>query len=436
MSNLGTTGSVVRDALGRHFGGVAAILDSDQGPALIAKGPSSLKALKRFLDETQSPHFRGATAGLLDLDRLHRARTLSDARAVFGSGAVIYEPSRVIIRIDRLIGFTKALRKTFSKQLAGVLFEPSGCVVRVVLRVSHRGRGAAARADAALQTAQRRISELAPELVEGDHEFKPRFAISFWPYSGRGTPVDAASLRGLRAARKRVWRGWAAGLIAAVGFAPMGAAQAQQDGAGQVSGFGGAADGDAAWGGQAVFATENAGGFGVQGGAIYGDRDDGFGAFSGHIFQRRADGLLGLSARWEDSNRLDRWAVGVEGEIYRRNHTLTAEIGYEDSDFSGGDVYGYGGVIFYPSEHAAFELIGGYAHGQGLAKGQIEFQPAVNSMPGLSLFAEGGGYEDGVGYAVAGVRFSFGVGSIQQRDRRLIRERAPLVSIDYGDIAP
>lgn len=423
--------STLRSALGSRFGGLAAALVDNEKLRLVAKGPASSRALRDFLREASDKEFAGATVFEVPGKRLRHCRTLVDARRAFGEGAVVYDPSRVLKRIERLQVFTDRLRQALPDSLAGVAFEADRMVVRVVLRKPDDD-ATREKVNFILIGAQRAAAEAVADLTASDPEFKPRLAITFWPHTGNGTPVDHASLRGLAKAQRRFWGRMAAGVLATFGLA--GTPALAQDGVGQISGFGGSAGDDTTWGGHGSVSSVSTDGWGLQGSAQFNDRSDTFTGFSGHVFRRNSDGLIGLIGRVEDVDRLGRWAIGIEGELHGENHTFTGEIGMEDSDLTGEDFYGYGGVVFYPSDHAAFELIGGRAHGRTLGKAQFEFQPAVNSIPGLSLFAEGGGYEDGDGYAIGGIRFSFGAGSIRERDRQLIRERAPLVGPDYGDL--
>ena len=159
------------------------------------------------------------------------------------------------------------------------------------------------------------------------------------------------------------------------------------------------------------------GGIGLVDGEFYG----GGGA---HLFWRNpTTGLFGAFGQLStlDSAYLGR--AGARGEFYWNWITLGGYAGYQMGD-KGKSVRVKDGWIGgldltgYVSDNFALRGGVGIEAGRWYGRGGIEVQPGFSSMPGLTLFAEGGGGEDRQVFGLAGVRFYFGADKSLKRRHR------------------
>ena len=132
-----------------------------------------------------------------------------------------------------------------------------------------------------------------------------------------------------------------------------------------------------------------------------------------HLFTRNPDSYLaGLNAGKVQYRGVDVKRVGLAGELYRDNWTLSAGGGHQSGDLGSADYY-QAGVRYYPQPDLALSAgAGGFDSNSRYSLG-AEWQ----FLPGWSLGLEGGG-GDGDDYVLAGVRFYLGGGrSLMQRQR-------------------
>ena len=405
-----TPGAVLGDTLGD----IAFARRAADGHLTIwAKGP---RARARLRDR-----FGPATRIVLtDVGRLERASTLAEMSNRFGSGDIVYDPSGVATRAGAVVRLAAALRAQLGDTLQLALFDAERRRVTLVLRRPRRTD--AGQASAILLEAQAALGRSADD---DDQIFGVLFTFSA-PH-GRFVPVDRISLRRLRGsarmARIRKSLAGAAALAAAASFADPVLAQetpAQFGGEGGTSADEGAyaAEGKVSFNGPML-------NFQFEGMAI---RRDGLttGEIGTHLYRRDPDnGLVGLTARWNDLGPDQRWQVGVEAERYNGPTTLLGEIGYEEGPDGQDGLYANAGIGYYPTPASSVYLVAGYTLGEPIAQASIEVQPASEALPGLSLFADGGVGVSGEAFVTAGLRFTFGSGgSLIDRDRReLIRRR-------------
>ena len=159
--------------------------------------------------------------------------------------------------------------------------------------------------------------------------------------------------------------------------------------------------------------------FGAQldgrGGKIDGDTILGAG---GSLFWRDPDkGLIGLTGSYDhrddhDPDSMTR--VGAEVELYLDRFTAIGRGGYQSGDVEDGP-YGRVDLRWYATDDFMLSAGGEVAIDEYVGRLRVEFRPAVNALPGLSLFAEGEVGEDNWTRVIAGVRFYFG------NDKSLIR---------------
>jgi hypothetical protein len=138
----------------------------------------------------------------------------------------------------------------------------------------------------------------------------------------------------------------------------------------------------------------------------------------GHLFWRDPNrGMLGIVGSYESMNTGSLSRFAVEGEIYKNDFTLRGAVGGQSGTTSG--AFGSADLVFYatPSFSVA---VGGEVGSKSLARGVLEWQPAYESMPGLSLFAQGEVGSNSYTKAMVGLKYYFGTNgaSLKDRDRR------------------
>jgi hypothetical protein len=163
-------------------------------------------------------------------------------------------------------------------------------------------------------------------------------------------------------------------------------------------------------------------GFQMDGTIGIADRDE-RGGVGGHFFYRDPrDLLLGITGMWSrvagphDNASSDFRRVGVETEFYSESLSFMPSAGVQNSH---GDSTGYAtfGVAYYLTDNLSLGgSLAAFSNSRAAQLG-FEWQP-VEETP-LSLIADVGVSNQGPGFVLAGVRYSFGAPStsIKQRDR-------------------
>ncbi len=173
--------------------------------------------------------------------------------------------------------------------------------------------------------------------------------------------------------------------------------------------------------------------YGVQLDALYADADGDSAGFGGHFFYRDPTRyLLGVTAMTAKTSGTDFNRFGLESELYLNNYSVAVSGGLQDGDNKLGDsafyraegAYYYTDNLKFTAGTSGFDdVIGGY--------GEAEWQPRKEPM---TLFALAGGANEGHGYALAGVRYTFGASattSIKHRDRTGDPENIVKNAINY-----
>lgn len=127
-----------------------------------------------------------------------------------------------------------------------------------------------------------------------------------------------------------------------------------------------------------------------------------------HLFARDpASHLLGLYGGHSEfyGNTTNR--LGVEGELYMNQLTLSAVGGWEDSDRSDENYFAAGQISWYATDN--FKLSAGVARSSGITFGTygVEWQPDASD---ISFFVQGAAGEDDYATIFAGVRWHWGAG--------------------------
>ncbi|PCJ95166.1 MAG: hypothetical protein COA52_03990 [Hyphomicrobiales bacterium] len=159
--------------------------------------------------------------------------------------------------------------------------------------------------------------------------------------------------------------------------------------------------------------------YGFQGDAILGVRDGDFvGGGAAHLFWRDpALGLLGVYGSYTHREDIDGSVsrIGLEGEYYRNNWTISSVLGAEfidsGSGFSGPDdgFFAFSDISYYLNDNLQLSVGHRFtAERHALAVG-VEYQLDQQVFSsGVSLFAEGRIGEDDYHAVWGGVRFYFG----------------------------
>ena len=162
--------------------------------------------------------------------------------------------------------------------------------------------------------------------------------------------------------------------------------------------------------------------FGIQlDGELGQSGDRGQGGTGAHVFWRDpAVALVGATAMW---SRIGGWNVfryGVEAEAYLGDFTLAPSAGLQHGDANkGSSSSGYAALdlSWYARDDLKLNIGGsGYSNVRGGFAG-VEWQPMADTP--FTLFADGGGGNRAPGFALAGIRFTFGApgSSLKERNR-------------------
>jgi hypothetical protein len=154
-----------------------------------------------------------------------------------------------------------------------------------------------------------------------------------------------------------------------------------------------------------------------------------------HLFARDPDvGLIGILASAESRNDVTMDRVGVEGEFYLNdNFTVSGVAGYQSGDVPNGG-YGRLDLRFYPDLNVMLTVGGELRPDMNLARAGFEWQPAVDSLPGLSVFGVATVADTGDYQVLFGLNFQIGAdGSLLDRHRRFDPPPALNNPIGYGE---
>ncbi len=386
--------------------------------------------------------------------RLDRARSLEQFIAPAKGTGIVYDPTGAFDRARRLVAFSHELRRELGNRLGGVYWHSRLRTLVVVLdprkyvndskvRIADLGFAE----DCALRT-------LKSAWGEDDLGLVPVLRIGFELLDLPLVPVDTASYfsrRSLLSILRRNARIPVLGAMLGLGAAgaaaaadlppapdsevilPAGSLPAVSEPNGKLSVFGGFRDREN------VKSVEEGGvvgaysipiahqyGFQIDGLLGLRDGDIAFGT-AAHLFWRDPDkGLFGLTGSyvgWDADNNLggytDMTRIGVEGELYLEQFTLAAQSGVQFGANTRDGFFGRADLRWYSTPDLMFKVGGEYnEHNNGIARLGAEFQPGLEGMPGLSLFADAAVGDDDYVKVLAGVRIYFGrPKSLQDRHR-------------------
>jgi len=162
------------------------------------------------------------------------------------------------------------------------------------------------------------------------------------------------------------------------------------------------------------------------------------GGVAAHLFLRDPeDYLLGVTTMWARVGANDVFRSGAEGELYRNDLTFRLAGGWQNSDRNTATYYSNAKFSYYVDDNLVFGL-GGSAFSDTRSVGvDIEWKPSATPF---SLFAEGGDSNDTDGYAMLGLRYNFGEGTVSLKDRHRKYDPLNLVETfnngDSGSFVP
>ena len=390
--------------------------------------------------------------------RVHRERDLARAKSLeqlvgrFGNDWFMFDPTASLHRIRKIVSAARMERRILGERLSGFYLDSWRRVLYVVLdreAIGHLGENP----EEVMRTAGARLVNHLNKSLQRTF-LHLEVAMTFVHPAASLVPVDDLSLgcerrSGIRRDRANR-RGLASALLtAAVGMGLPFAAQAEGppvDGFNfKISGSGGEVDGDTAGIGQASAAFPLVGPFGAQidGAGAYID-DNWSWAAGAHVFWRNPSyGLVGLvgSVGGTDNGKsvvgintggvppspvpvvVEKdfvYRLGGEVELYLGPYaTIMGQGGVQRGDVEEG-VYGRAILRLYPYENLA--LSAGYEAAPGPKNDRslfgIEWQPPLNALGGLTIFADGAVGEDDYESVLGGIRLYFGESGNKTLKRR------------------
>jgi hypothetical protein len=377
---------------------------------------------------------------------LRRVRSLEALARRFGEGRVVYDPTGFVARSEAVTDCARRLREALGDAVQSVLLDTTRRTLYVIVPET----AVAERADIV-----RRAGDM---MSAWQRSVDPSFALAVRigvepPRGLRLVSVDARSVT--QTIRRHVIerKGWIKGAIAVGAAALFGAAvtvPAAADPAvsktnGSIFVRGGAYDevgsdssGEGELLGKVTFPIGQQ--FGGQAEAAVGT-DDYYG-FGGHLFWRDPSwAMAGVFVSYDDTDGVELTRYGAEVDVYLGQFTAGGRIGQQEGD-AGDGTFGSIDVSFYVIPNLA--LRGGVEFEPDDGRDTVgrvgfEWQPAMDSSPGLSVFADGE-WGDDYDHIRAGLKIHFGTDGMSLIDRE--RKADPSLvtgnrrASSYGGYAP
>jgi hypothetical protein len=357
---------------------------------------------------------------------LFKPKSLEALTSRFGSGEIVYDPTRIVSRMIMLVGLAKSLRVTLTSKIRAVGFESRRRTLYVILDRQVQGSST----DSLRETMAR-----VAHLVEGwRKETRPDFDLSIRvgfaaPPASRLVAVDARSVTTNAVnimSGKLVQVARALGLAALFGASTAVAADVNVNGSGPavsqpnltIIHKGGATDGEFEGEIFAKGALPVGDALGIQIEAGIGI-DDYYGV-AGHLFTRNPElGMLGAYASYESIDGIELSRFAAESEFFLNAITIGGDVGYQSGEVDHG-IFGRVDLKFYASPDFVLSVGGEAAPGLEFARVGAEWRPGFDALPGLSLFADGEFGSDDYESVRLGFTYHFGSSSstLIDRDRR------------------
>ena len=421
LAKVGAPVFLARQEVGRDAGRLT-IFTTDRAAARVLRERAGAALAARGV---QSP-FRVVVRRLQQFDRAASYQALARN---FGTGAIAYDPTRVVGRVESVVRLGRVLRREIDRKVTGVYIEPDRRTLFVIVDAKAYPE-AGAENEAARAGTLRTVGAIVARWQANE---QPGFDLAIRighvaPESVGLVPVDTKTASALARQRLRERLGKTAirGAIAsALGLGAathaMAAGPAVSAPNMTISPFGAVFD-------SKLIGTESLAGVGFTGalplGYSFGAQLDaavatnGYYGVGGHLFWRDPDvGLLGLVGSANSRSPTTMYRYGAEGQLYLDAVTLSARGGGQGGTVSGG--WADFDITFYATPNLSFT--GGVAIDPQRAgvTGKVEWRPAFTSIAGMSVFADGKYSDSNNWHALGGLSFHFGPAkTLIDRDRR------------------
>jgi hypothetical protein len=166
---------------------------------------------------------------------------------------------------------------------------------------------------------------------------------------------------------------------------------------------------------------------------------DDYEGYAANLFWRDPTvGMVGVFATRESLGSVDMKRFAAEGELYLNNLTLGATVGRQEGDVKDG-TFGRLDLRYYVTPDLIIKAGGEFTPSLNFGRVGVEWRPAFESLPGLSVYADGEFGESGYDAVMVGLKYHFGAkgATLIHRDRREdpdfhILNRAPLMKVRQG----
>lgn len=383
---------------------------------------------------------------------LQRARSLEAFVRPFALGRIVFDPTGIFARGSQLVDFASRSRDGAAGAIRKLLWHSASGSLYVVL--DSRRTQFAGQASVDMLELEKKLRAAVFELeAAGGNGFVQHVRIGFHEPRLAAIPLDNASassrLRGLAGfGRGALATSLAAGL--GIGIATARAQDvylpAVSGPNGEVGIMGGQYEGSAALlveGALSVPLADQVGArWDMLAGTVYGAA---VGGTAGHLFWRDPEfALLGVAGGVLFSsaplvgNARQVAVFAVEAEAYLDDVTISGMAGFQLTDAPGNDgAVGRLDLEWYPTEDLM--ISGGVETNPQvgmLGRLGIEYRPAFEALPGLSVFAEGAVGAQGYHRVLGGIRFYFGESETLQAKHRQDTFRTHLLPTRMIDSLP
>jgi hypothetical protein len=146
--------------------------------------------------------------------------------------------------------------------------------------------------------------------------------------------------------------------------------------------------------------------------------DEYFGAGLQLFWRNPNDGLIGVFASHENELGLELDRFGAMGEVYIDRITLSTKVGLQSGDVAS-DIFGSLEVAYYASDALKLRLLGDFTPEVSTVTAGIEWRPALEVAPNLSVFADLSQSDRDQSSVMVGMTLHFGDStSLMDRDRK------------------
>ncbi|MCE9520922.1 MAG: hypothetical protein K8S25_00655 [Alphaproteobacteria bacterium] len=363
---------------------------------------------------------------------LRRIRSLEALSRRFGDGRVVYDPTGFVGRSEAVADCARRLRASLGDSVRNIYLDTSRRTLYVIVKDVAKASNVEAVMSERAELV-RRATTIMQDWQKGvDARFALAVRIGTEPPRGlKLVSVDAKSVTQTIFApfleRKGLVRGalamGAAALLGTAVTVPAAADPAVSAVNGSIIVRGGQYDlnnvddgkGEGEILGKVTFPLGQSFGAQVEGGVGF---DEYYGA-GGHLFWRDPSwAMAGAFVSYDNNSQSDLVRVGAEADFYLGNFTVGGRVGHQSGDFGEGG-FGNVDVSFYVTPNLAARAGVEFEPDDGrdtTAHVGFEWQPAVDSSPGLSVFADGE-WGDDYDHVRAGLKIHFGTTGMTLIDR-------------------